>query len=610
MRSRSAWPVRATSGARSRKASAMAVTRFSGPGAERAQADAGAPGQAAVHVGHVGPALLVSNRDEGDRRVASDWLRSRVSSPGIPKTYLTPSASRHSTNTSLARRLRCAIACNLAPQLGSVVRAVRQGACASSSSPCRGCAAGAARDRAAPAATQLTITGAGFGHGIGMSQYGALRLRAARLRLRRHPRPLLRGHDARRASTPTRGQGAAAERREGGLVQRRPQRRRGQTLDPARPTRAPRRGGLESARRDRAERRRRSPGRCASTRPSASRCACTARRCNGVRDGLYRGSLAHQRLGLRAGASTRSASRTTCAAWSAAESPSSWPTEALKAQAVAARTLRDDHARRRRRLRPVRRHALAGLPRRLGRDAAAPTPPCGPPPGQVVTYRRRSRSTTYFFSASGGETEDVAELVRRLHAQAVAEGASTTPTTASRPSTAGARSASRARRSSASWAARARALRAHRRDPARRLAADRARRRSWARAGVRASRGPTSRRAWACPTAGRRSSTSRPCPRRRGRRWPPRSASAAGSTCAPGRRARCGARSARARPAPRSPCRPSAGGRWHAAATTKLRRGGGYAAVLPRSGTYRVRYHGLDGPPVRVTCRAAAPPGR
>ena len=36
--------------------------------AERAQADAGAPGQAAVHVGHVGAALLVSNRDERDRR--------------------------------------------------------------------------------------------------------------------------------------------------------------------------------------------------------------------------------------------------------------------------------------------------------------------------------------------------------------------------------------------------------------------------------------------------------------------------------------------------------------------------------------------------------------
>src|SRR5215213_7091345 len=35
---------------------------------------------------------------------ASDSLRSSVSSPGIPKTYLTPSASRHSTKTSDARR--------------------------------------------------------------------------------------------------------------------------------------------------------------------------------------------------------------------------------------------------------------------------------------------------------------------------------------------------------------------------------------------------------------------------------------------------------------------------------------------------------------------------
>ena len=38
-----------------------------GPRAERAEADAGAPGEAPVHVGHVGPALLVANRDEGDR---------------------------------------------------------------------------------------------------------------------------------------------------------------------------------------------------------------------------------------------------------------------------------------------------------------------------------------------------------------------------------------------------------------------------------------------------------------------------------------------------------------------------------------------------------------
>src|SRR5215216_792277 len=35
---------------------------------------------------------------------ASASLRSKVSSPGMPKTYLTPSASRHSTNTSDALR--------------------------------------------------------------------------------------------------------------------------------------------------------------------------------------------------------------------------------------------------------------------------------------------------------------------------------------------------------------------------------------------------------------------------------------------------------------------------------------------------------------------------
>ena len=37
--------------------------------AQRAEADAGAPGQAAVHVGHVGAALLVADGDERDRGV-------------------------------------------------------------------------------------------------------------------------------------------------------------------------------------------------------------------------------------------------------------------------------------------------------------------------------------------------------------------------------------------------------------------------------------------------------------------------------------------------------------------------------------------------------------
>ena len=40
-----------------------------GAGAERAEADAGALGEAAVHVRHVGAALLMANRDEVDTRV-------------------------------------------------------------------------------------------------------------------------------------------------------------------------------------------------------------------------------------------------------------------------------------------------------------------------------------------------------------------------------------------------------------------------------------------------------------------------------------------------------------------------------------------------------------
>ena len=40
--------------------------------------------------------------------------------------------------------------------------------------------------------------------------------------------------------------------------------------------------------------------------------------------------------------------------------------------------------------------------------------------------------------------------------------------------------------------------------------------------------------------------------------------------------------------------------RWRTVATTRLRPGGEYAAGVPRTGTYRVRYRGLAGPPVEV----------
>jgi hypothetical protein len=41
-------------------------------------------------------------------------------------------------------------------------------------------------------------------------------------------------------------------------------------------------------------------------------------------------------------------------------------------------------------------------------------------------------------------------------------------------------------------------------------------------------------------------------------------------------------------------------GRWLTIAVTRLRSGGGYGAMVPQVGTYRVRYRGLAAPAVRV----------
>ena len=101
---------------------------------------------------------------------ASDSLRSSVSSPGMPKTCRTPSASRHSTKTSEARRLLTY------PAPYSVDRNSKP---AAEFDPMMRrsalLAAIVALVAATPAwaASTLTINGAGFGHGIGMSQYGA-----------------------------------------------------------------------------------------------------------------------------------------------------------------------------------------------------------------------------------------------------------------------------------------------------------------------------------------------------------------------------------------------------------------------------------------------------
>src|SRR5687767_3671502 len=85
----------------------------------------------------------------------------------MPNTYLTPSASRHSTNRSDALR--------------SLISATSsQATCRATLNPllrlvCMTMAAFALLTTPALAGkARFTIRGAGFGHGVGMSQYGAL----------------------------------------------------------------------------------------------------------------------------------------------------------------------------------------------------------------------------------------------------------------------------------------------------------------------------------------------------------------------------------------------------------------------------------------------------
>ena len=317
--------------------------------AERAEADAGAVGQAAVHVGHVGAALLVADGDELDRgvlerRVEVERLLARdpehvPDALGLEALHeqVRRLALRHD---SLSRRnfRPTAVSGNLRDR--SACR--RPGSRSHDSEPPhparrprrRVCAAAPAE-----AAKRFTIRGAGFGHGVGMSQYGALGyaehgwdykqilghyytdtalgvLEAPRDRARAAP------VDARR-----------------GVVQRRDAAGGRKLLARARPTPCAAAPAARSScsRAAAGARSSPSPRRCAPPAPGRSRCSARPATC--ARRQLPRRArvpAGHARRRQRDQRGRRR--RLRAAAWSPLESPPSWPAEALKAQAVAART--------------------------------------------------------------------------------------------------------------------------------------------------------------------------------------------------------------------------------------------------------------------------------
>ncbi len=125
----------------------------------------------------------------------------------------------------------------------------------------------------------------------------------------------------------------------------------------------------------------------------------------GVRDGLYRNALLLSASGSRVRAVNLLGLEDYVRGVVSGESPSSWPTEALRAQAVAARTY------------AITTNAGGGsfsqyadTRSQVYRGVAGETPTTDAAVrdtrGQVVTYNG-APVTTFFFSTSGGETEDI-----------------------------------------------------------------------------------------------------------------------------------------------------------------------------------------------------------
>jgi stage II sporulation protein D len=257
---------------------------------------------------------------------------------------------------------------------------------------------------AAHAATKLTITGAGFGHGIGMSQYGtygySLHLKTYDFILGHYytgtnlgaldsspeVKVLLQG--SRHSIAFTGALNAGDEK-----------------LDPT---------ATYTVRRDPAGLKLSdATGKSVATTPGPLRVDAPVDQplrlkgtsVPGVRDGLYRGSLLVSASGSGLVAVNALGLEDYVRGVVSAESPSAWPTEALKAQAVAARTY------------AITSHAGGGVfdqyadtRSQVYRGVAAETPSTDAAvlatKGEVVTYGGQP-VTTYFFSTSGGETEAV-----------------------------------------------------------------------------------------------------------------------------------------------------------------------------------------------------------
>src|SRR3954452_12089058 len=347
-----------------------------------------------------------------------DSLRSRVSSPGIPNTRSTPSASRHSTNRSDALRSATrlpfphpqlptprGVGTNVSPPRAEYRAAMPSFPIMTWLSRAFAASLAVLVLAAAPAGavTRFTIRGAGFGHGVGMSQYGAMGMAVhgwdyrrilghyytgtdlATLNEDRDVRVLLQA--GRRVATFT-GANAGA----------------GRLLDPAKTyTARARPDGLLSLRGPRGRELATSIAPLRVTGPGPLVLRGTA--LNGRVDGAYRGALELRPAPGGVNAINAVDLEDYVQGVVPAESPSTWPIEALKAQAVAARTYAattgkggdgwDQY--------PDTRSQVYGG---VFSETPATNEATQETSGQLVTYEG-TPVVTFFFSTSGGRTENV-----------------------------------------------------------------------------------------------------------------------------------------------------------------------------------------------------------
>jgi stage II sporulation protein D len=257
----------------------------------------------------------------------------------------------------------------------------------------------------ADAASRLVIRGAGFGHGIGMSQYGAYGLS-----LQGMPYQSILGRYysgtalAQLSASPEVRvllQGGQRKVTFSGAV-----RIGDQALDPAK-TYNVIRGGDGLVIREGANRLFTTPPPMRVEAPGDGALVLNGTSVPGVRDGRYRGALELRPSARGISAINALGLETYVRGVVSAESPSAWPAEALKSQAVAARTYAitsragsisdgfDQYA-------DTRSQVYRGVAaERPSTDAAVAATA-----GQVVTYNGQP-VTTFFFSTSGGHTESI-----------------------------------------------------------------------------------------------------------------------------------------------------------------------------------------------------------